>query len=46
LYLTSFKKLGLLTRLAEAAGRTPASVRNVAKRLSEGGRYDDSRQKD
>ncbi len=33
LWLASFKKLGLLTRLAEAAGTTPASVRNAANRL-------------
>jgi transcription initiation factor TFIIIB Brf1 subunit/transcription initiation factor TFIIB len=33
LWLASFKKLGLLTRLAEAAGTTPTSVRNAAKRL-------------
>jgi len=33
LWLASFKKLGLLKRLAEAAGSTPASVRNAAKRL-------------
>jgi transcription initiation factor TFIIIB Brf1 subunit/transcription initiation factor TFIIB len=33
LWLASFKKLGLLTRLAEAAGTTPTSVRNAADRL-------------
>jgi len=33
LWLASFKKLGLLTRLAEAAGTTTASIRNAAKRL-------------
>ncbi len=33
LWLASFKKLGLLTRLAEAAGTTPTSVRNAANRL-------------
>ena len=33
LWLASFKKLGLLKRLAEAAGSTPASVRNAARRL-------------
>jgi transcription initiation factor TFIIIB Brf1 subunit/transcription initiation factor TFIIB len=33
LWLASFKKLGLSKRLAEAAGSTPASVRNAAKRL-------------
>lgn len=33
LWLASFKKLGLLKRLAEVAGSTPASVRNAAKRL-------------
>ncbi len=33
LWLASFKKLGLLTRLAEAAGTTPASIRNAANRL-------------
>jgi len=33
LWLASFKKLGLLKALAEAAGTTPASIRNAAKRL-------------
>jgi transcription initiation factor TFIIIB Brf1 subunit/transcription initiation factor TFIIB len=33
LWLASFKKLGLLKALAEAAGTTPTSVRNAAKRL-------------
>jgi transcription initiation factor TFIIIB Brf1 subunit/transcription initiation factor TFIIB len=33
LWLASFKKLGLLTRLAEAAGATPVSIRNAAKRM-------------
>ncbi len=33
LWLASFKKLGLLKRLAEAAGVTTASIRNAAKRL-------------
>jgi len=33
LWLASFKKLGLLKRLAEAAGATTASIRNAAKRL-------------
>ena len=33
LWLASFKRLGLLTRLAEAAGTNPASVRNAANRL-------------
>ncbi len=33
LWLASFKRLGLLTMLAEAAGTTPASVRNAAKRM-------------
>jgi transcription initiation factor TFIIB len=33
LWLASFKKLGLLTRLAEAAGTTTASIRNAAKRM-------------
>jgi len=33
LWLASFKKRGLLKRLAEAAGTTPPSVRNAAKRL-------------
>jgi hypothetical protein len=32
LRLASFKKLGLLSRLAEVAGTTPASVRNTAKK--------------
>jgi len=33
LRLASFRRLGLLTRLAEAAGTTPTSVRNAAKRM-------------
>jgi transcription initiation factor TFIIB len=33
LWLASFKKLGLLTMLAEAAGATTASIRNAANRL-------------
>ncbi len=33
LWLASFKKLGLLTKLAEAAGTTPTSIRNAANRL-------------
>jgi hypothetical protein len=33
LWLASFKKLGLLTRLAEAAGTTTASIRKAADRL-------------
>ncbi len=33
LWLASLKKLGLLTKLAEASGTTPASVRNAANRL-------------
>ncbi len=33
LWLASFKKLGLLKRLAEAAGTTTASIRNAAKRM-------------
>ncbi len=33
LWLASFKKLGLLKRLAEAAGATTASIRNAAKRM-------------
>ncbi|MFZ8808423.1 MAG: hypothetical protein ACO2PN_10000 [Pyrobaculum sp.] len=33
LWLASFKKLGLLKALAEAAGSTPASVRNAAKKM-------------
>jgi transcription initiation factor TFIIIB Brf1 subunit/transcription initiation factor TFIIB len=33
LWLASFRKLELLTRLAEAAGTTTASIRNAAKRL-------------
>jgi len=33
LWLASFKKLGLLKALAEAAGATPASIRNAAKRM-------------
>ena len=32
LWLASFKKLGLLKALAEAAGTTPTSIRNAAKR--------------
>jgi len=33
LWLVSLKKLGLLKALAEAAGTTPISIRNAAKRL-------------
>jgi transcription initiation factor TFIIIB Brf1 subunit/transcription initiation factor TFIIB len=33
LWLASLKRLGLLTRLAEAAGTTPTSIRNAANRL-------------
>jgi len=33
LWLASFKKLGLLKRLAEAAGTTPTSIRNVANKM-------------
>jgi Transcription initiation factor TFIIIB, Brf1 subunit/Transcription initiation factor TFIIB len=33
LWLTSFKRFGLLKTLAEAAGATTASIRNAAKRL-------------
>ncbi|MFZ8808426.1 MAG: hypothetical protein ACO2PN_10015 [Pyrobaculum sp.] len=33
LWLASLKRLGLLKALAEAAGVTPASIRNAAKRL-------------
>jgi transcription initiation factor TFIIIB Brf1 subunit/transcription initiation factor TFIIB len=33
LWLASFKKLGLLKALAEAAGANPVSIRNVAKRM-------------
>jgi len=33
LWLASFKRLGLLKALAEAAGTTPVSVRNAANRL-------------
>jgi Transcription initiation factor TFIIIB, Brf1 subunit/Transcription initiation factor TFIIB len=33
LWLASFKKLGLLKALAEAAGTTPTSIRNTANRL-------------
>jgi len=33
LWLASFKKRGLLKRLAEAAGSTPPSVRDAAKRM-------------
>jgi len=33
LWLASFKKLGLLKALAEAAGTTPASIRNTANRI-------------
>ncbi len=33
LWLASFKKLGLLKALAEAAGTTPTSIRNAANRL-------------
>jgi hypothetical protein len=33
LWLASFRRLGLLKALAEAAGSTPASVRNAANRM-------------
>jgi transcription initiation factor TFIIIB Brf1 subunit/transcription initiation factor TFIIB len=33
LWLASFKRLGLLKALAEAAGATPASVREAAERM-------------
>ena len=33
LWLASFKKLGLLKALAEAAGTTPTGIRNAANRL-------------
>jgi transcription initiation factor TFIIIB Brf1 subunit/transcription initiation factor TFIIB len=33
LWLASFKKLGLLKALAEAAGTTTTSIRNAAKRM-------------
>jgi len=33
LWLASLKKLRLLKALAEAAGTTPVSIRNAAKRL-------------
>jgi hypothetical protein len=33
LWLASFKKLGLLKALAEAAGTTTASIRKAAKRM-------------
>jgi transcription initiation factor TFIIIB Brf1 subunit/transcription initiation factor TFIIB len=33
LWLASFKRLGLLKALAEAAGTTPASIRNAANRM-------------
>jgi Transcription initiation factor TFIIIB, Brf1 subunit/Transcription initiation factor TFIIB len=33
LWLASFKKLGLLKRLAEASGTTTASIRNAAKKM-------------
>ncbi len=33
LWLTSFKRFGLLKALAEAAGTTTASIRNAANRL-------------
>jgi len=33
LWLASFKKLGLLKALAEAAGTTPASIRNAANKM-------------
>jgi len=33
LWLTSFKKLGLLKALAETAGITASSVRNAAKKM-------------
>jgi hypothetical protein len=33
LWLASFKKLGLLTKLAEAAGATKVSIRKAARRI-------------
>jgi hypothetical protein len=33
LWLASFKKLGLLTKLAEAAGATTVSIRKAAGRV-------------
>jgi len=33
LWLASFKKLGLLKRLAEAAGATPTGIRQAANRM-------------
>jgi len=33
LWLASFRRFGLLKALAEAAGSTPVSIRNAAKRL-------------
>jgi transcription initiation factor TFIIIB Brf1 subunit/transcription initiation factor TFIIB len=33
LWLASFKRLGLLKKLAEAAGTTPASVKNAANKM-------------
>ncbi len=33
LWLASFKRLGLLKALAEAAGATPANIREAAKRM-------------
>jgi hypothetical protein len=33
LWLVSFKRLGLLKALAEAAGTTTASIRKAAKRM-------------
>jgi transcription initiation factor TFIIIB Brf1 subunit/transcription initiation factor TFIIB len=33
LWLASFRKFGLLTMLAEAAGTTPTSIRNAANRM-------------
>jgi hypothetical protein len=33
LWLASFRRLGLLKALAEAAGTTPTGVRNAAKRM-------------
>ncbi len=33
LWLASFRKLGLLMRLAEAAGATPTSIRNATNRI-------------
>jgi transcription initiation factor TFIIB len=33
LWLASLKMLGLLTKLAEASGTTPASIRNAAKKM-------------